>query len=170
MSDGSTWKDALVARYKHLFGRGGFPTVGDGWCDLLERCLSRIELSRGRGQVQIVQIKEKFGTLRVYWGGEKLSDAAIARIEEAIELAEMRSACTCEECGAEGRLYNRGGWYLTRCPEHAQGEPVNVKVGTEKMRIVTKYIGDKRITSAWRYDRELDVLVPAPVPKDVADE
>ena len=25
------WKDELFERYRHMFGRGGYPTVGDGW-------------------------------------------------------------------------------------------------------------------------------------------
>jgi hypothetical protein len=42
-------------------------------------------------------------------------------------LAVARSACTCEICGAEGRLYSRRGWLATRCAEHAAGDPVPVR-------------------------------------------
>jgi hypothetical protein len=51
----------------------------------------------------VLQIKEKFGTLRFYWDGT-LSSEATAQVEEAIALAEARSACTCELCDAEGQL------------------------------------------------------------------
>jgi len=61
--------------------------------------------------VQFVQIKEKFGTLRVYinWGD--------TTIYELIALAEEMSSVTCEECGAPGELYT-GGWYKTCCSIH----------------------------------------------------
>ena len=55
-----------------------------------------------------LQIKEKFGTLRVYViGGDD-------RVHELIEFAELMSAVTCEACGAPGAV--RGGsWIKTRC-------------------------------------------------------
>lgn len=165
-----TWKDDLVHRCQHLFGPGGHPTVGDGWRDLLERALARIEAARGSGSVEIVQIKKKFGTLRLYWGGKNISKSALARIEEAIALAEARSACTCEECGAEGRLYDRSGWYLTRCPLHASGDAVEARPGWSNLRVVTKYSAKTRVTSARRYDRERDMFIPAPVPEGYDDE
>jgi hypothetical protein len=39
---------------------------------------------------------------------------------DAIDLAEARSACTCEACGEPGRL-NGSGWLVTRCAEYAAG-------------------------------------------------
>jgi hypothetical protein len=55
-----------------------------------------------------LQIKEKFGALRFYWDGG-LSEATRVKVKEAIALATARSACSCEICGAEGRLYTNGG-------------------------------------------------------------
>ena len=63
--------------------------------------------------------KRSLGPSGFIWDGRQLSEKALAEVNEAIELAEARSACTCEECGAEGRLYDSGGWYLTRCPRHS---------------------------------------------------
>jgi hypothetical protein len=44
-----SWQDALVARYPRLFVSGdnqagipGYPLVGDGWRDLVERAAGRI--------------------------------------------------------------------------------------------------------------------------------
>ena len=164
-----------MRRYPHLFGQSGFPTVGDGWRDLLERALKRIAAAVARGpagsRVQIAQIKEKFGTIRIYWDGHKLSKKALAAVNEAIELAEARSACTCEECGNEGRLYDRNGWYLTRCPRHSAGEPVEIKPGWDNLRVVrTVGRGNAGVTSCRRYDRERDVFVEAPLPPDFDDE
>jgi hypothetical protein len=52
-------------------------------------------------KVTITQIKEKYGALRIYFDDSGLSEDAEARVEEAIDLAEYRAACTCENCGAE---------------------------------------------------------------------
>jgi hypothetical protein len=68
------------------------------------------------------QIKEKYGGLRIYFDDSGLSEDAEARVEEAIEVAEFRTACTCEDCGLEGQLYDNHGWYITRCEAHAEGE------------------------------------------------
>jgi len=156
------WKDALTKKYAHMFAAGGYPAVGGGWRDLVERCLFRIEWARGDGVVRIHQIKEKFGGIRIYAGGKNAGDAGVC---EAIDLAEMRSLCTCEDCGDEGRLYDRAGWYLTRCMRHAQGQPVVQKY--PRLRVVTSWgDGGKRVTTCRSYDRELDVFVPAKFPAD----
>jgi hypothetical protein len=61
---------------------------------------------------KVLQIKEKFGTLRLYFNR---SDEVI----NAITLfAENLSCTTCEKCGNVGETY-RIGWFQTLCPEHA---------------------------------------------------
>jgi len=64
---------------------------------------------------QFTQIKEKYGTLRVY--GFNISDEQQAIIDKY----ERLSAKTCETCGAEGKLRVKGGWYYVTCDEHARG-------------------------------------------------
>jgi hypothetical protein len=156
------WRIEFMEAHPRLFSPGsrGYAECGDGWHDLLERCCVRIEAALADGDLFTAeQIKSKYGTLRFYWGGS-LSDAAKARVEEAIDLAEARSACTCEICGAAGRLYERGDWLATACPEHARGEPVPVKAGHENLRIVGRLVeGRLRIASCRRYDREVDAFV-----------
>jgi hypothetical protein len=148
--------------HPRLFGVAsqGYAECGDGWRDLLERCCVRIEAALAEGDRFIAEdIKSKYGTLRFYFGGH-LSDAAKDRVEEAIELAEARSACTCETCGEPGRLYDRGGWLATACREHARGEPVPVEAGRENLRIVGRLVeGRLRIASCRRYDRDADTFV-----------
>jgi DNA-directed RNA polymerase subunit RPC12/RpoP len=99
----------------------GYPLCEAGWRDILERLCARIEAALQDGETfEFVRIKQKFGILRVDWDGE-VSDETRLRIGEAINLAVARSACTCEICGAEGRLYSRRGWLATLCAEHAAG-------------------------------------------------
>lgn len=63
-------------------------------------------------QVVAVQIKEKFGTLRFYYGGGDNT------VHGMVRMAESMSAVTCEECGSPGEIYV-DGWHLTLCPQHA---------------------------------------------------
>jgi hypothetical protein len=162
------WRIELIEAHARLFRHAnghpeaaqGYPECDEGWCDLLERACVRIENALDNGDTfKIAQIKEKLGTLRFYWDG-KLSEHVKAAVEEAIALATARSACTCEICGAEGRLHNRGGWLATACAEHARGEAVPIKPGFENLRIVWgTFTGHVRIVSCRRYDRATDSSV-----------
>ena len=61
--------------------------------------------------VKFDQVKEKYGTLRVYFsGGDEY-------VEGLVSMAEAVSAKTCEVCGNKGKS-NRGGWITTLCEEH----------------------------------------------------
>ena len=89
-----------------------------------------------------------------------MPDAAKAKVDEAIALAAARSACTCEICGAEGRLYNRDGWLATACPEHAKGELEPIRPGFENIHFVRTFgPGRFPIVSCRRYIRETDCFV-----------
>jgi hypothetical protein len=170
-----TWQADLVDRYPGLFieefnGRvttPGYPTTGDGWRDLVETAVGRIATAVAAapsGSVGIDQIKEKFGALRLYWHGRNnLPEETCAAVEEAIYLAEARSACTCETCGAEGRLFKHGGRLLTACDEHGKGKVVHVRPGRENIHIVrTVKDGKLIIVSCRRYVRETDSFVDVP--------
>lgn len=62
-------------------------------------------------QVIVVQVKEKYGTLRFYYdGGDDYVRGVVA-------MAESISAHTCEVCGNPGTS-NHNGWITVRCDEH----------------------------------------------------
>lgn len=162
------WRIELIEAYPDLFhplpgnppAAQGWPEVGDGWCDLLQRACARIRaaVQADVGSFKATQLKEKYATLRFYWEGA-LSPEADARVEEAIDLAEARSACTCEICGEVGQLYGPG-WLTTRCAAHADGRrPVEIRPGLENIRIEERYLGDRRIVRCRRYDRESDGFI-----------
>jgi hypothetical protein len=147
----------------------GYPSCGEGWRDVLERACDRIEsaLAEG-GAFNVFQIKEKFGALRFYWYGE-VSPETRSRINEAIALAEARSACTCETCGEPGRLYQTSGCYKTACSAHADVEPVPVRAGRENVHVSYRFVDGKRVVRARRYIRETDSFVdvdPSSVPPE----
>ncbi|WP_074116790.1 hypothetical protein [Bradyrhizobium sp. AS23.2] len=160
------WRVALVRAYPDLFHPAGdpaavqaFPDVGDGWRDLLERACARIRAAilADSGTFRATQIKEKYGTLRFYWDSG-LSPMAASRAEEAIDLAEARSACTCEVCGEVGQLYG-DGWLTTRCMAHAEKRsPVEVRPGFEIL-IKEWSVRDRRVIRCRRYDREADRFI-----------
>ena len=58
--------------------------------------------------VKFDQIKEKYGTLRIYFsGGDEY-------VEGLVSMAEAISGKICEVCGNKGQL-NKGGWISTLC-------------------------------------------------------
>ncbi len=165
------WREELMARYPTLFKvelgdrtvTPGYPAVGDGWRELVETAVSRIAAAIAAapsGTVKIVQIKEKFGTLRAYRRSSGLDDAVKHAVDEAAALAAARSACTCERCGAEGRLYNNGGCLATACTEHALGKPMPVEPGFGNLHVVRTFDPPRfPIISCRRYVRETDSFV-----------
>ncbi len=166
------WRIALIEAHPRLFAppagnldrASGYPSCDEGWRDLLERMCDRMETALREGEtIQIVQIKEKFASLRCYWRGN-VSTETTAKIMEAIALAEARSACTCEQCGAEGRLYKKIGFYLTRCAAHADGAEVPSERGSEIVHIVRVATPDGSRHARRRYDRNTDSFAEVPVP------
>ena len=82
--------------------------VGDGWTGIVESMCAAI--SRRSSTVRFDQIKEKWGTLRVYYSG---GDDYVAGV---VRMAEEVSATVCESCGAAGEP-RKGGWIKTLCDD-----------------------------------------------------
>lgn len=64
----------------------------------------------------VVQVKEKYGTLRFY------VRSADDRVSALIDFAEAMSGCTCEVCGDVGKSDN-AGWIKTHCAKHRRSDP-----------------------------------------------
>lgn len=119
--DNDEWAEELLKEYKEFFVNERF-TIDcmGGWQKILKDMLEK--LRQTNCPISIVQIKEKFGTLRVY-GGLKEEQAAMQtlnksdEIQEIIDAACRKSHTTCERCGKKGKLRNNNGWYETICPE-----------------------------------------------------
>lgn len=80
---------------------------GDGWFELIKQlCIDLVPVVHD--DFRVVQVKEKYGSLRFY--PNSATDAAWKLIEEA----ENRSYTICEECGKPGRR-NKLGWIKTLC-------------------------------------------------------
>lgn len=121
----------LCEKYPKLFRQRNLPMTetamcwgfecGDGWYDLIDRLCGTIQNyidyngHLGVPQVEVVQVKEKFGTLRFYTHGGN------EKIDGMIWFAENMSGRICETCGKPGKL-NGLGWRYTACDEHTQPE------------------------------------------------
>lgn len=110
------WRRELIERYPMLKG-GGYPSVGGGWRRILERLCEEIDrIAKAEGlEVRVVQINEKFGSLRFYIFVDH------SRIRHLIDAAEKASEVTCEACGAPGTVRmpkNLSGWYKACCVRH----------------------------------------------------
>jgi hypothetical protein len=165
----TTWQDALVEQYPHLFRRrrpGGANKanrlmVSEGWhetVEILARRLARIVQAQ---PVAIVRISPNCGSLRVdTWADEAVDPELLMEVDYAIALAEARSACTCEQCDREGQLYSAGAMRTTRCAQHAVGDVMPVRPGLERVHLVRKLVGGRPgPIGAGRYDRVTDTFI-----------
>jgi hypothetical protein len=98
--------------------------IGRGWHDLCIMAFGEIvdayiEYGVDLSEFCLLQIKEKFGGLRIYVGGmdAELHDA----VAEIINEAESASFKICEVCGEPGYPRN-GAWIKTLCDKHANQE------------------------------------------------
>lgn len=87
--------------------------VGDGWEPILRRLMGvAAEENAGKPldlQAYAVQVKEKFGGLRVYWAN------ATDRLYKETERAERESYLACEDCGTAEGVTVEGSWVRTLC-------------------------------------------------------
>lgn len=115
----NNWKDDLLAKYDHLLikdERWAIRMFGlevpDGWREILETLFKKIDVhcsNSGCKPIEIQQVKEKFGTLRVYY------DGGDDRISRFVHNAEHLSAGTCELCGTRENVGATMGWVTTCC-------------------------------------------------------
>lgn len=85
-----------------------------GWRNLLEDlAVKLLDLGWDGG---LLQVKEKFGTLRFYWRNNIPEGVRHEIANDVVENAEDKSAYVCQECGKWGLLRN-DGWVSTLCDE-----------------------------------------------------
>lgn len=102
-------REELEAKLDPLWYGTSNLSIGGGWYEIVSNLVD--DLLELEPEVRILQIKEKFGALRVYITGYNNG------LEEVILKAERASVFTCEMCGRAGTLGNQNGWYATRCKE-----------------------------------------------------
>jgi len=91
-------------------------SVGEGWASLIHEVFDYME--QIHTPTKVVQVKEKWGGLRIY------TDVIDYRLDEKIREAEKKSFTICEISGEPGKLRNCNGWYRTLSDTHGKEFPV----------------------------------------------
>ena len=160
--------DDLKRRHAMLLPRN-FPfECGEGWTDIFDRLFTDlVTVLPVDGAFAIVQVKEKFGGLRVYHHAEPtLPTTTRWAVYRLIALAEARSFHTCERCGRSGLLWNRGVFFFTACDQHADrnGDGHRRRPAT-LVEQKTPFYDRFEDEQAWyRYEPARDEFVPCPPP------
>ena len=95
------------------FAVDGF-CIGDGWHGIVDRLSAKLSADPN---LHVWQIKEKYGSLRVYFCEQDTpSDPRLGKVKDAaLDKATRESMRTCEICGKPGRLTRRRNWVSVRC-------------------------------------------------------
>jgi hypothetical protein len=132
---------ALKARYPYMFeGPNLGIAISRGWFPMVEKLCADIDqlLGDDKHGFNWAQIKQKYGSIRLYWefdprgkaakGGEPLlsrpkTPNRLRPLQEAIdklvqEVETLTETC-CMVCGSPGREHSSGGYILVLCPKHA---------------------------------------------------
>lgn len=97
----SIWYGGSISREDALH------SVGKGWSKLINNLYDAKPK-----RVKVVQVKEKYGTLRFY------TSHSVEWFEDLIWYYEnYKSAKICEQCGKEGKLRTDRNWILTLCDD-----------------------------------------------------
>jgi hypothetical protein len=95
----------LITKFKDSH-KEYFP-VGNGWRTLVEKLVE--DIIALDPEVEVSQVKEKFGGLRFYiFGGTE-------EVYDLIDKAEDESYNICEKCGTREGVTTEGSWLLTLC-------------------------------------------------------
>ncbi len=123
------WRQALVRRYPDLFRYPGWDDPhqtlmafgfahGDGWARILwglARDLRTVAHTTGI-PIRVTQVKEKLGTLQVYYDIASTSSEALTAVHAVVQRADQASTRTCEDGGRPGQLmWKDQAWYRTVC-------------------------------------------------------
>lgn len=83
----------------------------EGWRKIIGDALNnRLQEFMVKGG-KVLQVKEKFGELRVY-----------SQSSEPLNLSDLSEICdnTCMQCGEAGTMTTVNGWIGPRCEEHSK--------------------------------------------------
>lgn len=135
--------DALIARFPRLF-HGRQPSVWSdlpsGWAELADQLFADLDAMMdddAASRFEVIQIKEKFAGLWVYWALDRAETTVIDfigpdsiqrvdrppaqptelfnRIQARMTLASEQAATICQHCGNSGASIGGSGWIQTLC-------------------------------------------------------
>lgn len=89
-------------------------SCGDGWYDLLDRTFKKIIDNDPAREIVLMQVKEKFGELRIYL---YCPTGIQSKIYEILGKAELESRTICENCGSIENIKSNGSWIKYLCKD-----------------------------------------------------
>jgi hypothetical protein len=103
--------------------------VGAGWGNLLvvlNTMFDEVLRENPKGHIKVLQVKEKFGTLRIYYETEGLTLKQDYKVTFCVDYTEELSAYICEVCGKSANITDEfaqgdedlGRWIKTLCTQH----------------------------------------------------
>lgn len=111
MCENNKRPDYLVRNMNETWSEICFPLeCGNGWLQHIYN-MCRELLTEVKSDFEFAQIKEKYGTLNVYYGGTITPYG-----EQIIKQYEDESRYICECCGQEGKM-RTDGWCMCLCDE-----------------------------------------------------
>lgn len=102
----------LYESYPRLYRETPYFECADGWFSILDTYCKRIEAilnELDERNVYVIQVKEKFGTLRFSLNSSE------DRIDAVVRELERMSGKICEFCGSAGTRRSLRGWTKTVC-------------------------------------------------------
>ncbi len=96
--------------------------VGKGWLPLVEPIVNRIqELNEQGADIEIVQVKEKWGELCIYLS------SYTPELKAMVDEATRKSVSICENCGKPAqRVWGNYHWVYTLCPKCLKARKIRI--------------------------------------------
>ncbi len=121
--DNMTTKAELRAKYRYMFEG---PNVGidlyDGWLPTIAGVCDAVDklLGTDKAGFHFSQLKEKYGSARIYWESKILDREVEKGITRLIDDAEKATESLCMVCGASAEIKKYGGWFACLCEVHGR--------------------------------------------------
>jgi hypothetical protein len=150
----------LRSAYPGVFDKAQFVGVGTGWRATIHEFL---EAAMPLGAFEVLELKEKFGALRIWLLIDGLDQVAEHDIRLLQMLCEERARHRCEICGQAAHIRTpppdnpQFAWWRCRCDQHATEEQRNWPVPSRPN--YRQLEGQFNI-----YDPVADVMTPTETP------
>lgn len=119
--------DTLIKKYPITFNNACFESIWfipNGWMNLiddlckdistiLEESYSKFPQTDENPGFSILQIKEKFGSLRFYFNVISEDVLLYDKIQNLVDAAEVKSETVCEATGKDGKMCKKGLYFHT---------------------------------------------------------
>ncbi len=137
-------ENKLLEKYAKIFAQKDLPMnqtcmcwgleCGNGWYDLIDKLCGQLQFNTDNNnypQVEAVQVKEKYGSLRFYYNAiltnkdDKYLERKYGFIAGLVSFAEYYSEFICEHCGSTENITQTKGWISTLCEKCMNKEKIN---------------------------------------------